>query len=168
MGKVAGGPDETFRIGAEAYRIGQMARKSFESLAREARRARRGGIVTCDRRLQEAQPDARHAVDEYVRSLGFSAIGEQWIEIDRNRAEAILSHFLSHDMAYGTVLMPVERARKMAGDYLDLFGEDSASFFTNREGRAGTWTPISQATFDTGIVALDEEGIGILWVEDED
>ena len=54
------------------------------------------------------------------------------------------------------------------------FDED-AGFFTNSEFAThlvfinqNGWQPLTEATFDSGVVAVDRRGVGILWVEDED
>lgn len=44
---------------------------------------------------------------------------------------------------------------------------------TNADVQSGyvelsSWTPISQATFDAGVVVVDKKNIGMIWVEDED
>ncbi|MCY8452028.1 hypothetical protein MOC98_03925 [Bacillus spizizenii] len=31
-----------------------------------------------------------------------------------------------------------------------------------------SWSPISQATFDAGLVVIDKKKIGMIWAEDED
>ncbi|WP_254610248.1 hypothetical protein [Bacillus tequilensis] len=34
--------------------------------------------------------------------------------------------------------------------------------------RLSSWSPITQATFDAGLVVIDKKKIGMFWVEDED
>ena len=75
----------------------------------------------------------------------------------------------------------VQEAQRVADAFVACFSP-RASFRTNgdvlvRKGyvshgwepseRSG-WTPLTAATFDTGIVGVDEAMAGILWVTDED
>ncbi len=65
-------------------------------------------------------------------------------------------------------------------EFLAEFGLE-ASFFTNgnweegwkraEDGRSAvgpSWDPVTSATFDGGVIALDQERSGILWLGDED
>ena len=68
-------------------------------------------------------------------------------------------------------------AAALADDFLARF-EETAMFYTNatfpprtnppRPDWAGSWDPVTDATFDTGIVALDAKTVGLMWFEDED
>src|SRR5262249_2284587 len=123
--------------------------------------------------------DARVLIDAFVASLGFSGLGQGWEEINRDQAESILRLILHKDLAYRMPITPLEKATSLAGRFLALFSR-SARWFTNgtyhlapvrtpNGGSAGpSWNPISQATFDTGVVCIDESRIGIMWVQDED
>jgi hypothetical protein len=109
--------------------------------------------------------------DHYVTSLGFLPIGEKWRRIERQEALHILESILSLDLAYLSPVMPRERAHQVAGSFLAHFTSGIAHFRTNGsfdDKHAGSWESISDATFDHGVVAFDDEHIGILWAEDED
>jgi hypothetical protein len=65
------------------------------------------------------------------------------------------------------------RAAQVATAFVSRFADD-AEFWTNGDlWRAsyhptGSWSPLTPATFDTGVVAVDDDAVGILWVTDED
>jgi hypothetical protein len=68
-------------------------------------------------------------------------------------------------------------ATALAAEFLSRFGE-TARFYTNGTfpphderrpaGWMGSWDPITRATFDTGVIAVDDVTVGLLWFEDED
>jgi hypothetical protein len=78
-------------------------------------------------------------------------------------------------MAYQSELMTAGESEKFAETFLNLFAGD-AKYFTNLlQGRVGgpgdagwRFQAITTAIFDTGVVALDDHQIGIIWVEDTD
>jgi hypothetical protein len=144
------------------------------------RAARDCGVVHIEfRRRAEltAADDPRDVADALVRTLGLRPLGGAWREITRAAALASLRDVLERDRAYGAELMSAVDATSLADEFLDRF-DATAQFYTNgtfpqqtephTDGWAGSWDPITQATFDTGVVAVDERAAGLLWVEDED
>lgn len=68
--------------------------------------------------------------------------------------------------------MPQTLAASLAADWLAITGSD-ATYFTNGTwgqpaAQSTGWQPISNATFDAGIIAVAPQVSAILWVEDED
>ncbi len=71
-------------------------------------------------------------------------------------------------------LMSAARAAELA----DQFGTGGVRFFTNgtfheppeaqRIRSGASWTPVTPATFDTGVLVMGPRCSGCLWVEDED
>ena len=100
-------------------------------------------------------------------------------EIDRDAAERLLFRILSTDLAYDGDVMPEALARRLTQTVLSDSPAD-ARFYTNgtfhlppavvdgRTTTVGSWNPATDATFDTGVVALSEAGSWCVWVEDED
>jgi hypothetical protein len=87
-------------------------------------------------------------------------------------ARRIALMVLSRDLAYGSERVPPELASDVAARFFESFADD-ARFFTNGTFRADSgelqsWTPITAATFDTGVFAIDGRSVGYVWVEDED
>ena len=109
--------------------------------------------------------------DAFVASLGLNALGAGWRVVDRSRADRLLFNVLHKDLAYGSVIMPAARADELARAWLDLF-PPQALFFTNgtfHNGSSGaSWSPITHATFDTGVLVVAPDTLGLCWVQDED
>lgn len=99
----------------------------------------------------------------------------------KDKAIRILAQLLYRDMAYDTELMKAEEALELAEKFVSLFSEQSSQYYSNSEWRndplqtPGTfgaqlngWSPFTDATFDSGIIVVDKDKIGIAWFEDED
>jgi hypothetical protein len=142
------------------------------NLEEEVRRTRQGSTHIVERRSSFEVSPMLQLLDDFVGKHGLTGIGSRWNEISRNDATAHLARILHRDLAYDCVLMPTEQAASIAAKFIDLFGE--ARYFSNtipnREDgtRAQGWNSITDATFDSGIIAVGQLEIGILWVEDED
>jgi hypothetical protein len=75
--------------------------------------------------------------------------------------------------------MPLARAQELADRFAAQFGP-GARYFTDgtwhlpntliRCGDIGgpSWDPVTQATFDTGVLVIGRKWSGYVWVEDED
>jgi hypothetical protein len=144
------------------------------------RAARAYGVVHCEfRRISEltTSDDSRQVADALVRSLGFRVLGSEWRELTRATACDALERVLERDLAYGGQTMSATAAKRLAEEFVSLFPVQ-ASYYTNgvfppradyRDGGwAGSWDPITRATFDTGVIAVGTDHAGLLWIEDED
>lgn len=131
-------------------------------------------------RLKELRPEAtfavsgrsasnpRDALDQFVASLGFQAIGAGWRELDKNEATALLRRVLELNLAYKDYEMEPEQAALVAREYMELSG--AAKYFTNGTFSDNGWSghKVAPGTFETGVAWVGADRIGILWVEDED
>ena len=111
-------------------------------------------------------------VDSFVRQLGFSGIGDRWKQINRKSAQKILIFILNKNLAYAEESIAINDAETIANRFMILF-EDNCQFltnaiFNNNYSRLTEWDSITESTFDTGVVIVSNERIGILWVQDED
>lgn len=94
------------------------------------------------------------------------------LRMDRAGAHAAIECGLRRTPAYNAEWVNASKARRVADAFVACFSAD-AEFLTNgylwlsNEDTSG-WTPLTSATFDTGIVAVDDVAAGILWVTDED
>lgn len=95
-------------------------------------------------------------------------------EIDRDRARRGLALALHRGMAHHDERLPAERAAALAGALVDALAPD-ARWWTNGDlGAAGPqlvvagWTPLTTATFDTGVLGVDDHHVLVAWVVDED
>ena len=118
--------------------------------------------------------------DLAAEAFGIRGLGEDWREVSRKVAAAVLVALLREDMAYSLRRLEDPQVRAAIDDFLGAFSL-SARFFTNGNWEVGwtrskhgscsfapKWTPATDATFDGGIIAIDTNSSGILWLEDED
>jgi len=82
-------------------------------------------------------------------------------------AIAELATILEHDLAYDVRCMSHDQAVALATEFVEAVGMD-CRFVTNSAADRATWSPISDTTFDTGVVAESTSLRGICWFEDED
>jgi hypothetical protein len=142
--------------------------------------AREYGVVHCEfrnRRDVSDSDDPRVVADAFVHSLGFRPLGKDWRALPRGNATDVLERILSQDLAYGGQTMTETAAKELSLEFTNFFPGDEP-FYTNgvfppREeyedgGWAGSWDPITKATFDTGVIAIGSDLVGLLWIEDED
>lgn len=111
-------------------------------------------------------------INKFVTQLGYSDIGNGWKQINQKEAQKILNSILTKDLAYSGDLMSSTDAQKQLKRFISFFSENSR-FFTNaifNQNYSGlrSWSSITGATFDTGVVVVSPDRIGILWVQDED
>lgn len=151
----------------------------FNSVREEILKNRTCGQKIIDLKKIEAEgsvaekgQDIREILDRYVRGLGYKELGERWIEIDKIYAMEILTFILTRDLAYNGRVMKDSKAREIVYSFINLFG-NKIRFFTNssynlEEYRLESWNEITEATFDSGIIAIDNNYIGIIWMMDED
>ena len=127
---------------------------------------RKYGVTTCcvqPRSLSRQSSPVAAAIDAFVGTLGFKGLGDEWMEVPRIDAVQIVTKVLHKDLAYGVQMVTEEEATILAEKFIALFGE-AARFYSNH---FGGW-PISESTFDAGVVGISNDQLGILWVEDED
>lgn len=100
---------------------------------------------------------------------------------DQKTALAILAQLLHKNMANGSESMPIEDAKELAFSFISLFDKDSKYYsnstwnkneFTNNKATfdlgLSAWNGLTEATFDSGIIVVDNNKIGIAWFEEED
>ena len=142
--------------------------------------ARQYGVVHCEFRMREElnrSSDGRQTADEIARVVGFRPLGTKWRELTRENACVFLERVLGRDLAYDGQAMSPDLAEQLSREFVALFSGRSF-YYTNgdfpspehyREGGwAGSWDPVTLATFDTGVVAVDGDHAGLVWIEDED
>jgi hypothetical protein len=82
-------------------------------------------------------------------------------EIDKGTAHSLIAEVLHRDQAYGVEMMTAAQAEQLTGTFFEQFGAQ-ARYFTNN------WCPVTNATFDAGVIVIGALRSGCLWVEDED
>ena len=130
-------------------------------------------LEVANRRRIGSLPDE---IDNFAHTLSssqgirFKRLSQRWREIDCTTAAATLCYTLSHDLAYDSREIPDEDAKELTKDFLGLFDQEPRYFTSGRIDADGlrSWNPLTNATFDTGIVVVDDLRIGIAWCHDED
>ncbi|WP_298819670.1 hypothetical protein [Chloroflexus sp.] len=146
-------------------------------VAIETARAQSYPLTGAAFRLTRPPQTPFEALDAAARELDFQPLGERWIEVPRRIALKIVTHIIAHDLAYPDEIVPTTQATELAGRVLGLLGT-RARYFTNGavsgdfaiynihgEEVVG-WRSLSEAPFDHGIIALDEQRVVVLWAED--
>jgi hypothetical protein len=92
--------------------------------------------------------------------------------VDRSEARAVLGGLLRTTLAYDSKWLDATNAGQVADAFLSCFSEDAA-FLTNgelwrRDEVPRSWTPLTSATFDTGLIGVDGDRAGLVWFLDED
>jgi hypothetical protein len=82
-------------------------------------------------------------------------------EIGESAAHSLIVEVLHRDQAYSVEIMTAAQAEQLTGKYFKQFGSQ-ARYFTNN------WCPVTDATFDVGVIAIGALQSGCLWIEDED
>jgi hypothetical protein len=142
----------------------------FERIKKEIIAARDCGEVTVEYRPRfYSGAPAIAEVLELCGKVGFElAAAMHCRRIDREKARSTLRAVLERDLAYRAKIMDPRLAERLSDEYLGLFGAD-AYFFTNTDAEIeGAWSGLTEATIDTGILAVDQLRVGCAWFEDED
>jgi hypothetical protein len=113
------------------------------------------------------------SVAEVARAFGLADDGAIYRSIDSVEANAIATHVLHADLAYGSEIMSVSDAADLWRQFVALFDGQNVGFVTNVGPESGSWTtfswtPATPATFDMGVLVVGATKAGCLWVEDED
>lgn len=117
---------------------------------------------------------ASATVADVASSFGLLDSPEHYEEIDAVEAAKVIENVLHRDMAYKNEIMPISLARELSGEFFAMFAGTDARFFTNGEwgrslGAHGIgWTPVTSATFDTGVLVVSDQTVGCVWCMDED
>ncbi len=155
-----------------------MLSSDVKSVCEAVTRQRKYGHATCAVRDRTAvDPGDCHTVlDEFVGSFEFKGLSDGWIQVSIQSAKVIVREVLLKDLAYRVTMMSEDEAALLTDRFFALF-DGPVRCFTNGNlvvqdadptEVPGSWNPITEATFDAGVVCLGNSRIGILWVEDED
>ena len=112
-------------------------------------------------------------------AFSLSPEATKYHKITKAEALQVLTRVLHRDMAFDSEIMPASVAAGLSASFLQGFEDDSATFFTNidcskmgkvaRNTWAGPdWRPVTEATFDAGVIAISGFQSACLWIEDED
>lgn len=143
----------------------------LDELCRDVTEQREAGRVHVEFRRLGAPSGSDHAAaTAFVEALGMKP-PEEWTDLDAKEAHQLATRVLHADLAYESPMMTAEQADLLARRFLSACGHD-AVFVTNgtlgRDRTGGGWSPLTTATFDTGVIGISASRLGLLWVEDED
>lgn len=141
-----------------------------DDIVAEVRALRRAGHVRGG-----ALPQGFDSPEAAARSFGLAGAQGIYREIDAAQAVSVLQRVIHGDLAYGVELVPPARAQRLAIAFVQAAGGPGARYFTNgspglpNPSVAGaSWSPATDATFDTGLLVLAPTRTACLWFEDED
>ena len=116
-----------------------------------------------------------------LQGTSFSTFRDALTEIrSRETGLAILTAILNRDMAFNVEARPFEVAQGLAERFITHFDESATiysnstwtvnEFSPNTEFKLGlsAWTGFTKATFDSGIIIVDKENVGVAWFGDDD
>ncbi len=106
-------------------------------------------------------------LDAYVESLGFHGAGYDWQGTNYFTAFKILIEIIYFSIVSSGPLMPLPDAAMYAIEIIGLF-DSNAKCYTNWTTLNGRTASITEATFERGVVFIDDENIGLFWVTEED
>ncbi|MFL5662516.1 MAG: hypothetical protein ACJ8BW_14370 [Ktedonobacteraceae bacterium] len=119
-------------------------------------------------------------IDAFLASLRLDELEEthqsSFREVDRAEAGNILTYLLSYDLVhdYRATSLSEKQVATIVERFLTLFSSHPR-YFTNGEFNLDVkqfglrnWFPLTSHTFDTGLILVDEQRIGIFWEVAED
>lgn len=114
--------------------------------------------------------DAGDDLDRVLSLCGLLPRRAGLVQLDRRLACDVLADVLGKHLAYGTECMPRAQAVAWAQAFIDSGSDADSRCFANTDGGVPRqWTPLTNATFDAGLLIRLRPGRwSCLWVEDED
>ncbi|MBY0552397.1 MAG: hypothetical protein K2W95_34270 [Candidatus Obscuribacterales bacterium] len=118
--------------------------------------------------------DGKYTVLELaeVISFYFGLMSSPTASIDGTYARRIGREVLHRDLAFHDVRLSLELLAPLVDEFFQMFG-DEANFFTNgsfadEPFHLQGWSPCTESTFDTGVLAIAGSSAGIIWAADDD
>ena len=112
--------------------------------------------------------DVESGIGEIAALFGLEKADDTYEEILSEEASSILAERLHQDMAYDAEIIAPEKARNLTERLMKLVDVKKARFYTNRRFGLSSWNPATDATFDNGILIVDNQTVTCIWFEDED
>jgi hypothetical protein len=106
-----------------------------------------------------------------LAKFGLTPDASLLVEHDRDSALEILITLLWKDMAYEGECMPRQQAESLAQEILSDYERPGCRYFSNGNIAKGeSWSPLTESTFDAGLVVTDEQTHMhfCIWFQDED
>jgi hypothetical protein len=103
--------------------------------------------------------------------LGFERPWGALNSITREEAHRTLAYLAAYDLAYDCPADSIKVAEECARVFVESFAEDClflTNFASPVDATARSWRPLTNSTFDGGVIAIASERGGVFWFEDED
>jgi hypothetical protein len=110
----------------------------------------------------------RKFLADYLRSLKLNDISTQLQKLDCHSGLKQLIDILYKGLAHRSPVMPLRWAAELAAKFIAPFDDNETRCYSNYSSSGGQTGSFSQATFDKGIIFIDDKLVGLLVVEDED
>lgn len=144
--------------------------KRLPDLLDSFRRGRAAGLT----RVWTGPAPADGTPEAIAAQLGYAPAPDALRAIDLEEAAGLLEWLYRESVAYGVCGPASNRVLDEVYEaLLDL--RSGAAFWTNGDwsgrwkgGRTASWAPLSDATFDVGVIGCDADHAFIFWVEEED
>lgn len=120
----------------------------------------------------------QESLSKTLKRLGFFDNTERLDTISVELAREIIARILWKDLAYSAELMPKNKAYEFADNILDEYHTRQCTIYTNSTWEEcktenlnlelSRYNPMTNATFDSGIIIKHPNYCFCIWVEDED
>jgi hypothetical protein len=113
--------------------------------------------------------DYSNDMSRVLSRLGLTPDKSLLVEQSREGAISILSDLLWKGQAYLGENMPKEVANSIATKIVSENESATSRYFSNKDSpTSDTWSPLTNATFDSGIIVSSNRRYFCIWFEDED
>ncbi len=139
--------------------------RQWEKVAESLQNGERGQTIWCRLRRRESLDNPEVEADLICEELGLAQLGDKWSSLDSYGAEGLVVRVLGKSLITDYWMMEGIEARAIAEHLFDTF-QMPRQYFTNvlsydDEG-VTAWSPLSDSTFDAGVVIMDDQWVGIL------
>ena len=117
----------------------------------------------------------RENLGKEIKLVGLKGRPTDLTVIDYDIAIEVVAGFLQYEMAFSAQMIERPVALKRAEFILSVFSAGDTTYYSNvfknirgEYSYGGNCTPMTDATFDTGLVIRTPLSVTAVWVEDED
>lgn len=108
-------------------------------------------------------------LDRVLSKFGLLAESVLLVEHERTSAHQILSQLLHKDVFHGIPNMSEKEAADMAERIIACHECPSSRYYSNASISLQTWNPLTDATFDGGLIITgSDKQYFCIWIEEED
>jgi hypothetical protein len=115
------------------------------------------------------------SLEDILKCLGFVNTKAEYVfERERGVAVNVLQSILWKGLAFGTVLMSEAESASYAEQFINEYANEESKIYTNgnwviyRSTNSFSFSGLTDATFDAGVIIVNKEHVACLWVEEED